>query len=177
MLSKAKNAKLAKLKMPHSPSLSKATKKEIMKKKGLPMEKAIDTTAPPKTIVISRTKPKSGKRKSSKTLSPKLHNITKRKLALLKRKREEAKKASPRRVLFKEVVSPAKTTEKVGGNPSRDKEGSSISKKQKKIPANDAVAAKGIVDTAPAISKSTKITEEAYSRTDNCHSAIRQCSC
>ena len=74
----------------------------------------------------------------------------------MKRKKEEAKKASPKRVLFQERISPAKTKENVGGNPSRDKEGSSISKKQKKNPANDAVAAKGICDTSPVLSKSTK---------------------
>ena len=70
--------------------------------------------------------------------------------------KKKRKKGSPKRVLFKEVVSLVKTTEKVGGNHSRDKEGSSISKKQKKTPANDAVAAKGIGDTSPVPSKSTK---------------------
>jgi len=105
MHSKAKNAKLAKLKTPLSPLLIEAT---------------------------ARTKPTSGKRKSSLTTSPGLHNTTKRKLALLQKKKEEARKGSPKRVLFKEVVSLVKTTAKVGGNASRDKEGACISKKPKK---------------------------------------------
>ena len=63
-----------------------------MIKKGLPVKKAIDATTPTKKIVICDPKTTSGKRKSSETLSPGLHNATMMKLALLKRKTEEAKK-------------------------------------------------------------------------------------
>ena len=126
-----------------------------MIKKGLPVKKAIIITAPGKKIVIGDPKPTADKRKSSKTkacksstksghadgtvntgsvttLSPLLSKATASKLDRLKRKTAAAKRASP-----------AKTTEKVAGNPARDEECTSILKKQKKSPANDAVAAKG----------------------------------
>jgi len=64
-----------------TPKLTLIIKKEIMKKKGLPVEKATDTTAPTKKMVICDPKPILDKRKSSKTLSPGLHNTTKKKLA------------------------------------------------------------------------------------------------
>ena len=74
----------------------------MTKKKGLPVDKAIDTTAPAKKIVIGDSKPTSDKRKSRKTLSPGLNNTTIMKLAVLKRKKEEAKKSISKKGFIQE---------------------------------------------------------------------------
>ena len=168
------------------PKLSLAIKGELMKKKGLPVKKAIDPSVPRKTIVIDDPKPSADKRKLSKTKLRKsssksghavgivdsvvtdnkrvhsqvLSKATNPQLSQMLSKATNAKLARLKTLKDQKAAakraSPLKTTEKVAGHPASDKECSSILKKQKKSSANDAVEAKEMGDSSTVPSKSTK---------------------